>query len=340
MRFRLTSILAFSGVLLPAVDADAQDGPRSVREEIAYHNATDSTLLQATLSLPPGPGPYPGVVLLTIAGTQEVVAELTQRGYAVLTPVRRGFVDVEPLLRADYVDLAGDVRAAAEQLGARPEVDDQRVALVAQAGDTPPALLATASTSRHWPLVLLAPPTLPGGEEFRLSQLWLARRAGAGEEELQALGRYVADIVEIALTDAQPYVREHRLQGLRSVSSVQLPRNAEFPADEGQARFFASPLWHDRLAFQPEIAFSRMAGPVLVLVGGDDPRGPLDDWLAPVRRGLAAAPTEDATVCVLPGRSRHTFSDDAIAVLTGWLEARLDATPGVSRWAPSGPCAR
>ena len=326
--------------MVPGGDVRAQDGPAPRREAVRYHSVADSTLLQATLTLPPRPGPHPGVVLLSIAGTDGVVDALVDDGYAVLAPVRRGFVDVEPLLRADHSDLAGDVRAAVDHLAEREEVDGTRVAVVAQADDTPPALLAVASSSPPHPLVLLAPPAFPGDEEFRRSQLWLARRAGAGEERLQMLDRYISEIVEVALTDAQPYVREHRLEGLQAVAPVELPRNAAFPADERQAHFFASPLWHDRLAFQPEVAFSRMHGPVLILIGEEDPNTPLDDYLASVRRGLAASTSEDARVCVVPGRARHTFTEAGIAVLTSWLDAHLRAGSPVSRWAPSEPCAR
>ena len=335
----LLTVLVWS-VVAPCGAARAQDEPPPRSEEVRYHNVADSTPLRATLTLPAGPGPHPGVVLLSIAGTAGVVDALVEEGYAVLAPVRRGFVDVEPLLRADYADLAGDVRAAADHLSARDEVDGGRVAVVAQADDTPPALLAVASSARPRPLLLLAPPAFAGDEEFRRSQLWLARRAGAGEEELEMLRGYIAGIVEVALTDAPPYVREDRLEGLRSVSPVQLPRNAAFPADERQAHFFASRLWHDRLAFQPEVAFSRMDGPVLVLIGEEDPNIPLDDYVASVRRGLAASASEDARVCVLPGRARHTFTEEGIAVLASWLDAHLRMGSPVSRWAPSGPCAR
>jgi dienelactone hydrolase len=297
--------------------------------------------LDASLVLPSGPGPHPGVVVLSIAGTEPLVDRLVDRGYAVLTPVRRGFVDVEPLLRATFTDLAGDVRAALEHLASRPEVDADALALVAQADDAPPALMATVTSSQPAPLVLLAPPALPGVESFRRNQRWLARRAGAGADELEALDRYVDGIAEVALEESAPYVREYRLQGLRAGSDVELPRNAAFPADERQAHFFASPLWHDRLAFDPEAVFSRLSSPVLVLIGEDDANTPVEDYLAEIRRGLAHASEEDAATCIVPGRTRHAFTDDAVAAVVEWLAARVGPVgAGLSRWAPSGPCSR
>ena len=49
------------------------------------------------------------------------VDRLVDEGYAVLTPALRGFVSVEPLLRATYADLAGDARQAFEALPTRAE---------------------------------------------------------------------------------------------------------------------------------------------------------------------------------------------------------------------------
>jgi dienelactone hydrolase len=289
---------------------------------VTYRNARDDTRLSAMLAVPNGAGHHPGVVLLSIAGTDPLVERLVADGYVVLTPERRGFVSVEPLLRATYDDLADDVRAAVDFLRNREEVDGAAVALVAQADDAPPTLLAAASDAAL-PLVLLAPPVFSGTETFRLEQRAQAERAGMGRDGLEALDDYVGRIAEIALSDAPPYVREYRLQGLRAGSSVQLPRSAAFPSDERQAHFFASPLWHDRLAFEPGAVLARLRAPVLVLIGADDADTPMDDWLAAVRAGLAGSSSTDVTVCRISGRTRHTFTPEGVRALSEWLVPRV-----------------
>jgi pimeloyl-ACP methyl ester carboxylesterase len=273
-------------------------------------------------------------VVLSTAGTQGLVDRLVRDGYAVLMPVPRGFVAVEPLLQATFSDLASDVWAALDHLGSLAEVDEERLGIIAQADNAPPAMLSAEASAEPVPLVLLAPPAFPGAETFRLQQRWLAERAGAGPADLRALDQYVGRIAETVLGERTPYMREFRLESLRAGTRVQLPRNnAEFPADERQMHFFASPLWHDRLAFEPEAVLARLRGPVLVLIGTDDPNIPMDRYLAAVRRGLSAASTADAAVCLIPGRTRHSFTEEGVAAIADWLAQRLVA-PGET--SPSG----
>ncbi len=305
----------------------AQVAPAGRAEQVSYRNGSDAALLTGTLTLPSTRGPHPGVVVLSVADTEPLVDRLVADGYAVLTPVRRGFVSVEPLLRATFRDLAGDVAAALAYLAARPGIDPEALGLVAQADDTPPAILhAAASEGRAPPLVLLAPPAFGGVETFRLEQRWQAQRAGVGPVGLEALDRYVERIADIVLSESAPYSREYRLKGLRAGSSVQLPRSAAFPSDERQMHFFASPLWRDRLAFEPEGELARLGAPVLALIGTEDPNTPMDAYVAAIERGLSAAGTPDGVLCVLPGRTRHTFTDAAVTAVAAWLGERVDAS--------------
>ena len=313
---------------LSAAPISAQTPAAYQTEQVSYWNGQDSTFLTASLTLPAGSGPHPGVVVLSGAGTVRLVDRFVADGYAVLIPIPRGFVTVEPLLRATYSDLAGDVRAALDYLGSRAEVDADALGLLAQADVTPAAMLATVSSQESVPLVLLAPPAFPGVETFRLQQRGLAGRLGVGPDYLQALDEYVGRIGEIVLGEGTPYMREYRLESLRAGSSVQLPRNnAAFPSDERQTHFFASPLWRDQLAFEPEIVLALLGSPVLVLIGTEDPNTPMDEYLAAVRRGLSSASTGDATVCLMPGRTRHTFTEEGVTAIADWLAERI-VSPG------------
>ncbi|MEX2471058.1 MAG: hypothetical protein WEA34_02700, partial [Gemmatimonadota bacterium] len=151
---------------------------------------------------------------------------------------------------------------------------------------------------------------------------WIAGNQGAGPDELEALDAYVREMAETVLGGRTPGDRLYRLQALRARSRVELPRNAAFPADERQMRFFASRLWHDRLAFEPGEALAALTGPVLVLIGTEDPNTPLDDYVDVLERGLATAATNDANVRTIPGRTRHTFSPAALDEIVAWLAKR------------------
>jgi hypothetical protein len=292
-------------------------------EEVGYRSGEDGMALTAALALPDGAGPHPGVVVLSVAGMSSLVEHLTADGYVVLMPVRRGFVSVEPLLQASYDDLAADARAALDYLGSRPDVDSDRLAVIAQSDDTPPAMLASVAADRVAPLILLAPPAFPGRETFRIEQLGAAELAGMARDDLEALDGYVDEIADVVLGEEAESSRVFRLESLRAASPVELPRSAAYPTDERQTHFFASPLWHDRLAFDPAAVFVRLHSPVLVLIGLDDINTPLHEYLEAVDRGLSGAGTTDATLCLLPGRTRHAFTDEGIAAISGWLAGRI-----------------
>jgi pimeloyl-ACP methyl ester carboxylesterase len=290
-----------------------------VGSQVTYRNARDSTYLSATLTMPMGPGPHQAVILLTVAGTGALVGPLTSAGYAVLEPLRRGFVRVEPLLQATYSILATDVDAAIAYLRSQPDIDGSRLSMIAQADDGPPAILSAVGAPM--PLVLLAPPGFPGKEVFRLEQMGTAEREGFQAAELQALERHVNLIADVVLGESSPAQREYRLQVLMAGARTRLPYNAAFPNDDRQIHFFASPLWYDRLAFDPERALSRLSSPVLVLIGMEDPNTPFNAYLAALRRGLSAASVSDATVCLIQGRTRHSFTEPEVEAIVRWLRA-------------------
>lgn len=303
----------------PDVASPSLPGP----EEVTWVNERDGTRLRGTLVVPSdGGGPRPGVVVHSIAGTDRLVDRLVGEGYAVLLPVRRGFVEVEPLLRATYDDLGSDIESAIRYLESRPEVDQGAVALIAQGDDAPPALVSAATSPVPVPMIVLGPPASGGVETFRREQRSLAERGGASAEELTALDGYIDGIADIVLNEDGTFTRVYRLQALRAGSPVQLPGNAAFPGDERQAWFFASALWHDRLAFEPVPALGRLRSPVLVVLGLDDPNASAADWLDSVEAGLSESDSDDASACLVPGRTRHVFTDDAIETIVEWLDAR------------------
>ena len=323
-----SSHLAAAGFALTLTAGYAAGQSAGAPEQVHYLNPRDGIELTAWLSIPDGEGPHPAVVLLSVAGTDPFVRRLTDEGYAVLAPSLRGFVQVEPLLRASYEDLAGDVGAGLAYLRSLAAVEAGRVAIVAQGDNSPQALVHAAGTDSPVPLVLLAPPAFAGVEAFRLEQRWIAENQGAAPDDLAALDSYVREIGEIAIGVTDPFRRQLELERLRSRSAVELPRNAAFPMDEGQMRFLASRIWHDRLAFDPVEALAGSTSPLLLLIGADDANTPMDRYLEAVRRGLARAPTDHATVCRVPGRTRHTFSGATLDAVVRWLAEQLDSEGG------------
>ena len=340
------SLFLVAAITSLAPPSSAQDAPaRQPTEVVRYQNPVDGMPLSGRLTLPPGQGPFPGIGLLSVADASGLVDRLVALGYAVLLTERRGMTATDRMLRATYQDLANDGLAAIEYLRARPEVDRGAVGLLGQGDDSPPAVIAGAaqnvaeSAGPRPPsfVVLVSTAGLPGVETFRLEQRALAQERRYGPEALSDLDRYVGELTDIVLSDASPTLRAARLTRFMEDSDTGLPRNANFPlTTEGQVLFFTSALWRDRLAFQPDEALSRIGSSALVLMGTEDQFTPADLHLPAVQNSLESARTDDVTVCLLSGRTRHSFSADAIGVIAEWLVERIAGPKGAGVGALAG----
>lgn len=312
--------------LLAALLATPVAAAGQTTEFVSWTNPQDGMPLSGQLSMPAGPGPFGGVVLLTLAGSDPLVARLNAQGLAVLRPERRGMVAVEVMLRASFDVLSADVQSAVDFLRARPDVGDDAVSLVAQGEDTPAALIAAARAPIT--LALLSPPGFDGTETFRQEQTGTAELRGAGRFTLDSLDLWIEGLARTARSDDDPLVRDLMIQAFMTEEGMLLPRSANFPLTmEGQAHFFASQWWWDRFTFDPIPLYGRLRGPVLVLIGLEDPFTPFDRYFPAIRNALGRAAGGDAELCAVRGRARHEFTEEVSGMLAAWIGRRA-AAPG------------
>jgi carboxymethylenebutenolidase len=178
VRARMTALIdRFERIVLvedAGVPRDVEPGPARPVVPLEIRVPSGGRALAAYLYVPPGPGPFPALVLnhgSTIhPGTSDVcrpgtAAVLTAWGYAVLLPHRHGYGNSEGLpwrqevtaefgtaeydhaLAARLAREAEDVVAVVDWLGARPEVVPDRLGVIGSSFGGVVSLLAAAHRS-------------------------------------------------------------------------------------------------------------------------------------------------------------------------------------------------
>ena len=296
---------------------------------------SDGIELSARLALPSGKGPFPAVIVLSLAGPDDLVERFNRLGYAVLLPNRRGLGGApELLLRATFDRLVEDVRTAQAYLRSRPDVNGSAIGLIGQGGETMVTALAASALAPAF-VVLVGAEGLHGDEAFRVEQEFLAATQNFDPRSRAQLDTLVTKLDEIVAMEPNEALRELRIGGMMADAEVRLPRDpSSLPLDvDGQVHFFASPWWRDYFAFDPQAAMKGIAAPLLALLGHDDPIAPYPLQLPGLTAGIKGAATKDATLCLLPGLVQHAFAPTTLDTIEQWLTARtakgvVTARPG------------
>ncbi len=330
-------------------------------DEIRF--ASGAVELAGTLSLPPGAGPHPAVVLLSGSGPQDrdgeilghrplaVLADaLTRRGIAVLRCDDRGVGGSSgSLATATTADLAQDALAAVAWLRGRGDLAAARIGLVGHSEGGVVAAIAASRSSEVGFAVLLATPGVPG----RLLLPLQVRRLGeAGGASAGVVERQVALVEEGLELVARESDRERLRAGLLAVARRQLellggaagasPEALE-SAVEREVEQLLTPWFRFFVTYDPTEALVRVRVPVLVVAGGRDLQVPPDQNLPPIVAALEAAGNREVTVHRLAGLNHllqpattglpaeyygieETMAPEVLTLVGEWVERR--AGPG------------
>ena len=280
-----------------------------------------NVVLAGSLTLPPGPGPFPAAIKISGAGVQDRTGLATTAEEARMAPelfARAGIA----LLRTDdrgagasggnsfaatFDDLVADTLAAVAFLARQDEVDPGRIGLIgASQGSQIATLAATHDEVAVAFVVLFSAPGLLG-RELLFDQVARIERAGGmpettvaeiGSRTREAIGWIDAPVDDATRRDKlRPIARELR----------RLRRTSPFAAGDTEVSLereidvLTSPVYRDALDYDPVPALRRLRCPVLAIHGELDLQVHPDVNLPPIERALAAAPTDDVTIVRLPG---------------------------------------
>ncbi|MEM7051043.1 MAG: alpha/beta fold hydrolase, partial [Acidobacteriota bacterium] len=310
------------GVVFPTVEKRRPQEPKPpypyLVEELRFPSPEAGLELAATLTRPPGDGPFPGVVLVSGSGPQNrdqeifdhkpfwVLADhLTRQGFAVLRYDERGVGEsAGDFASATTADLAQDTTAAVRFLRSNPAVDSSGVGILGHSeGGIIAPMVAAADPESVAFLVLLGAPAVPGKELLvRQSQAMVAA-AGASPEEIEQQGRLQRRILDTVLSHQAPDDLRKALEGLLDELAVPAAARSQQMA---QMTALASPWMKFFLRHDPGPDLEKVHCPVLALYGEKDLQVDAETNLAALRAALARADNADVETAAMAALN-HLF---------------------------------
>ncbi|MCZ6506765.1 MAG: alpha/beta fold hydrolase [Acidobacteria bacterium] len=294
-------------------------------EEVTY--ASGEVTLAGTLTLPPGPGPFPAAVLVSGSGPQNrdeeifnhrpfrVLADaLARRGIAVLRSDDRGVGGSSGDINASTTsDFADDALAAVALLGSRSEIAAERIGIIGHSEGGLVGPLAAVRSDAVAYVVLLAGPGVSGGEILPLQNRRLAEAAGGDPAALDAQVELVERMIGLLRDEDDEETLRAGLHGL-AMQQLELGGEAarEALGDNPEAVIgeqidrFLTPWFRYFLNYDPRPTLRRLRVPVLALVGTLDLQVDAEQNLPEIERALTAAGNEDFTALRLDGLN-HLF---------------------------------
>ena len=288
--------------------------PYPYREEnVTYPDKAAGVTLAGTLTIPPGKGPFPAVLLIAGSGPHDrdeslmghkpflVLSDyLTRHGIVVLRYDKRGCAkSTGNYATATTADFAVDAEAGVQYLKTVSQADPRRIGLVGHSeGGTIAPIVAVNDRSVAF-VVMMAGTGVPGDQVVVEQGLLIDEADGEPKEKAgqdAARQRKLLDLIE---TEKDPALLE---QKLRAQLTEQVPA-----AQVGtQIRALTSPWFRYFLAYDPATALRKLTCPILVLNGSLDLQVPPAQNLPAIRKALEEAGNTHVEIDELPGLN-HLF---------------------------------
>jgi pimeloyl-ACP methyl ester carboxylesterase len=296
-------------------------------ENVTYENKAAGVKLSGTLTIPPGAGPFPAVVLLTGSGAQDrdesllghkpflVLADhLSRRGIAVLRVDDRGVGgSTGSILTSTTEDFAGDALAGVAFLKGRKEIDSRKIGL---AGHSEGGLIAPIAASRSGDvafIVMMAGTGLPGTDILLAQGRLILKANGASESELKSHERLQTTLFQIMDEEKDDKTVQSKASAAFKEFLASLPEterkalgDADSALSESALGRVNNPWFRFFLHFDPRTVLQKVHCPVLALNGEKDLQVPCKENLAEITKALKAGGNERVKTVEFPGLN-HLF---------------------------------
>ncbi|GAB2948628.1 alpha/beta fold hydrolase [Hymenobacter coalescens] len=313
-------------------------------EEVTFTNIPVDLRVAGMLTIPPGKGPFPAVVLVSDAGAQDRDATigdyrpmgaladfLTRRGIAVLRVDDRGVGQSGGTpAAATTAELVSDVQAGLNFLRARPEVNLSRLGVIGHGEGGNVALLAAAQPLPPAFVVTLAAHGLPGRDIVVQQQTNTLRSLGTEQPQIEAAAKRQKAMLDIIQQTADN-------NQAQAIVANMLRQNNE-AIDQATAQASAAELTSARyrhfLSFNPAEKLAGITCPVLLLHGTADTYATADVNLPLLAKALKGNrhvvskklngvnhlfQSDPAEWPIVGGQQRETFSPQAQEAIREWI---------------------
>jgi hypothetical protein len=303
-------------------------------EEVTYANKTAGNTLAATLTVPPGKGPFPAVLLISGSGPNDrdetvfghkpflVLSDyLTRKGIVVLRADKRGIgKSTGNLATATTADFATDAEAGVAYLKSRSEVDPHRIGLIGHSEGGVVAPMVAARNSDVAFVVMMAGDGVPGNQIIVEQVRLLDEVAGASKEKAAEDAGKERELLALVEKEKDEAVLDRELR----------EKLAAFGVPESQIgssiQSLTSPWYRYTLTYDPATALGKVACPVLVLDGSKDLQIPPAQNLPAIRKALEDGGNKHFEIDEMPGLN-HLFQTAKTGSITEYAQIEETISP-------------
>ena len=295
--------------------------------DVKYENKAGRVTLAGTLTLPPGAGPFPAVILITGSGAQDrdesllghkpflVLADhLSRRGIAVLRVDDRGVGGSTGSIKTSTSDdFAGDVRAGLDFLKGRKEIDGKKLGLIGHSEGGIIAPIAAARSKDVAFIVLMAGTGVPGSQILEAQGQLILKAAGSSESEMKFERDAQKRLIDIIVQEKDEKVAQSKLaKALKEIRAAMSDSDRKALANnpgglsEAAVDAFNNAWTRFFLTYDPRPTLRRVRCPVLALNGEKDLQVPAKENLGEIAQALKAGGNRNVKTVELPGLN-HLF---------------------------------
>jgi hypothetical protein len=335
--------------------------PYTQREVTALH--PDGFLLQGTLTIPDGVGPFPCAVMISGSGQQDrnelimghkpflVIADYLSRiGIAVLRYDDRGvggseMEEYDLLRNATSVDFATDAAVMVHAARLHSEIDARRVGVIGHSEGGLIGPMVAVNDEKLAFVVMLAGPGVPGNELLPVQQALLLQSAGVNQERIDSVVNASMSFYEMMEAGASEDELREQMTELVDVQleieGVEFSEEVYEEAIEDGLKTMTLPWMKFFLFYDPAPVLGELRCPVLALNGTLDVQVSYTQNLPAIEEAMVSSEGEltvvefeglnhlfqPATTGAISeyGQIEITFDPEALEVMGDWVLEVTDA---------------